>query len=628
MIRPLNSFLLRTWRMKFPPIKPAPPVTMIVLKLRISTPVRFGNWQDMFLSRWKSSTGRGKSQTCRRNAIRTVRRQCLGAYDPPSDVYKETDQSCDTGAVIREWPRLILMLVVRDPAAFTLDMMPELVLGPHGGGHPCSEGSGVFILAVADAVDEKAGLLPVCIRFDDSACFEVSAKIFKIHGPPSLEHLFVEQYSQDKYRAGWENNKVWRAKTLTPSSRDESSFYPSRPSLIYTSEMDTISGIRGTRRAMSGVRALASSFRFVFYRVLAALARRLPVRAHEDGRQVLLVLRPDAIGDYLLFRPWLRWLREASPWAGWRIVLAGNQVWRDLAIEFDADCFDEALWIERRRLMRRPVFFFRVARRLRRFRADLLLYPVVSREVSGDLLVRASGARQAIAAECDGINLDRRMARLADRWYTRLLPVVSRGFEFHRTRSFSALSLAVSGRIFPGIPVSLLQRGMRASPERYVMLFPEPVIRDVAGRRNPGAGWRGAGRSGIACWSVEAGTSAHSASKLPRAQDPRFWMLDWLAGVGCCSAGVSCLCHDSMALHLAVACRVPVVCIGNGNHYGRFVPYPESLHTRPLVLLVPSVVLAQPDPESVFAHGSAVDISGVDFEVVARSIRALVGSAR
>jgi len=383
---------------------------------------------------------------------------------------------------------------------------------------------------------------------------------------------------------------------------------------------------------MSGVRALASSFRFVFYRVLAALARRLPVRAHEDGRQVLLVLRPDAIGDYLLFRPWLRWLREASPWAGWRIVLAGNQVWRDLAIEFDADCFDEALWIERRRLMRRPVFFFRVARRLRRFRADLLLYPVVSREVSGDLLVRASGARQAIAAECDGINLDRRMARLADRWYTRLLPVVSRGFEFHRTRSFFSALVDGEWADFPrdsGFPVAARDAG--GSPERYVMLFPgagDPR------RCWPAESWsrvagvcRALGYRVLVCGSRDERPlceqiATGSGSEVLDAS------IGWRALVARLSGASLALCHDSMALHLAVACRVPVVCIGNGNHYGRFVPYPESLHTRPLVLLVPSVVLAQPDPESVFAHGSAVDISGVDFEVVARSIRALVGSAR
>jgi len=366
------------------------------------------------------------------------------------------------------------------------------------------------------------------------------------------------------------------------------------------------------------------------WRVLAALVRRLPVCAPGDGRQVLLVLRPDAIGDYILFRPWLRWLREASPWAGWRIVLAGNQVWRDMADEFDADCFDEAIWIERRRLMRSPVFFFRVARRLRRFGTDLLLYPVISRELSGDLLVRASGARQAIAAECDGINLDPQSARRTDRWYTRLVPVASRGFEFDRTLGFFSALCGGERADFPrdtGFPVSTRDAG--PSPVRYVMLFP--------GAGDPRRCWPAESwsRVGGLCRALGyrvlvCGSRAERPLCERIALDSGAEVLDGPTGwrdLAVRLAGASlALCHDSMALHLAVACHVPVICIGNGNHYGRFVPYPETLRTAPLVLLVPPKVLAQPDPESVFSHGSAEDISGVDFEVVARATRTLLGS--
>lgn len=35
--------------------------------------------------------------------------------------------------------------------------------------------------------------------------------------------------------------------------------------------------------------------------------------------------------------------------------------------------------------------------------------------------------------------------------------------------------------------------------------------------------------------------------------------------------------NDSGLLHLAVSLSVPTICISNGNHYGRFVPYPPEL---------------------------------------------------
>lgn len=362
--------------------------------------------------------------------------------------------------------------------------------------------------------------------------------------------------------------------------------------------------------------------------VLAALVRRLPVRASGDGRPVLLVLRPDAIGDYILFRPWLRWLREASPWAGWRIVIAGNQVWRELALEFDADCFGDALWIERRRLMRSPLSFLRIARRLRRFRADLLLYPVASRELLGDLLVRTSGARQAIAAECDGINLDQRMARHSDRWYTRLIPLVSRGFEFQRTRSFFSGLCAAERADFPADTRMLPSGGAGNSAKRDdVFIFPgagDPR------RRWPAGTWSRVGRFCVArgLQVFVCGSSAERALCQEVAAcsggESLAGSLGWKELVLRVSQAGLVLCHDSMALHLALACAVPVVCISNGNHYGRFVPYPDHLLKSPLAVLVPPAVLRATDPESLFARGSDEDICGVGVDAALQAVRTLL----
>lgn len=37
-----------------------------------------------------------------------------------------------------------------------------------------------------------------------------------------------------------------------------------------------------------------------------------------------------------------------------------------------------------------------------------------------------------------------------------------------------------------------------------------------------------------------------------------------------------CLTNDSMAAHLAAACKIPAVCVRGGGHYGRFYPYPDN----------------------------------------------------
>lgn len=375
---------------------------------------------------------------------------------------------------------------------------------------------------------------------------------------------------------------------------------------------------------------LARRIRTGCWLVLAALARVMPQQRKRDARPVLVVLRPDAIGDYILFRPWLRWLREASPWAGWKIVLAGNTVWREFALDFDSGCFDEALWLDRRRLMRSPLCFFRLARRLHRSCPDLLVYPVVSREILGDLLVRASGARQAIAAECDGINLEPRFARRSDRWYARLVPVAARGFEFYRTRDFFGGLCAGLQPDFPRdsrIDHAALCGRADAGSGGEVLLFP--------GAGDPRRCWPAGSWSRVAQFCVARGLQVFvCGSNAERALcqevaacsggESLAGSLGWKELVLRVSQARLVLCHDSMALHLALACSVPVVCISNGNHYGRFVPYPDHLLKAPLAVLVPPAVLRVADPESFFARGSDEDICGVSVDAALQAVRTLL----
>jgi ADP-heptose:LPS heptosyltransferase len=46
--------------------------------------------------------------------------------------------------------------------------------------------------------------------------------------------------------------------------------------------------------------------------------------------------------------------------------------------------------------------------------------------------------------------------------------------------------------------------------------------------------------------------------------------------------------HDTGAFHIAVALGKQVICISNGNSYGRFHPYPESFGAK-VTMLYPDV---------------------------------------
>jgi ADP-heptose:LPS heptosyltransferase len=71
--------------------------------------------------------------------------------------------------------------------------------------------------------------------------------------------------------------------------------------------------------------------------------------------------------------------------------------------------------------------------------------------------------------------------------------------------------------------------------------------------------------------------------------------------------------NDSGAAHIAVAVETPCICVSNGNHFGRFVPYPTHLATHFKVILPP---LLQGIDAAIlnkkFSNSSDVDIQTIE----------------
>ncbi|MBR4612166.1 MAG: hypothetical protein IKO40_05560, partial [Kiritimatiellae bacterium] len=62
----------------------------------------------------------------------------------------------------------------------------------------------------------------------------------------------------------------------------------------------------------------------------------------------LLIIRLDAIGDYILFRNVLRFIRRSAAYRDTHLTVLGNPAWRGLAEAFDADLADKWIWVEHR----------------------------------------------------------------------------------------------------------------------------------------------------------------------------------------------------------------------------------------------------------------------------------------
>lgn len=280
----------------------------------------------------------------------------------------------------------------------------------------------------------------------------------------------------------------------------------------------------------------------------------------QTTRKRVLVVRLDAIGDWILFRNALRALRRSHRYAGTHWTILGNPAWRGLAEAFDKDLADEWIWVERRgdlfrkgyeNLLPRAMWHRRVARAQDRLRERLLagrFDEVLSLQCNRDPLLDelvAGLAPSVVGVRAEG--LDSSM-------YTRLLDSGSEPFVFLRNRAL------VSDLIGEPCDVPL------------ALELPDPPTRDnrvlfFTGashwtRRWPRRRWHELAR--LLPPGLEAVEAPQNRSL------PEFARL-----VASCKAVVT---NDTMALHLAAALGVPVVGIVNGvSGCDGFWPYPDSL---------------------------------------------------
>ncbi|WP_266369188.1 glycosyltransferase family 9 protein [Tellurirhabdus rosea] len=314
----------------------------------------------------------------------------------------------------------------------------------------------------------------------------------------------------------------------------------------------------------------------------------------------LLVIRLDVLGDYLLFRPYLRMLKTRAPFEGHRLILLGNEAFRPLAEAFDADVLDGAIWVDIYKLTTRPLYRFRVVRQLRRQGFSAVFCPTVSRVlVLDDFLAAATGAPVRIGCRTDFVNSKRWEARLGDRLYTRLLPRPEGIlFEMERNRRLmemlSGQSLALPK---PDLPERLARP--LALPDRFVILslgagqdfriWPtERFAAVVRQLRREFPGYR----------IVLTGTASEQAyarrlqQEVPEEHDRITDLTGRLSIpelVYALRKAALLLTNETGIVHLAAACGTPALVISQGKSLVRWHPYPAGLADR-ITYLYPTYI--------------------------------------
>ena len=332
----------------------------------------------------------------------------------------------------------------------------------------------------------------------------------------------------------------------------------------------------------------------------------------QPGR--VLVVRNDSIGDYLLYRPWLRQLSRVLHARGQRLTLLANALWAPLAQAWDAEWCEEIIAVDFGAFAQDLAYRASILQALGAKGFGEAIYPVHVRAEAAENFLRFLRAPVRIANE--GAHQPSAWFELLDAGYSRVLPSTPQVlFEYYRNREFfenwleatapTAASAAAPLELPPAVHEAA--RALAATSPPYVVLFPGASARQKQwAPRHFGQLAQQLHQHYAGSYQfVIAGSAADDklARQLIQAAGPqvpltnRCGQTDLPALAALLAGAQLVVSNDTVAAHLAVQAGAPSLVLLMGENYGKFFPYPAELLRAPCQCLFP------PSQERRFAAG-------------------------
>jgi len=349
----------------------------------------------------------------------------------------------------------------------------------------------------------------------------------------------------------------------------------------------------------------------------------------------LLLIRLDAIGDYVLFRNFIEVLKKSEKYKEYKITLLGNIAWKDLSEELDREFVDEFIWLDKNRFKKDPVYRYKKLKEITEKGYEVVLSPVYSREFFyTDTIVKLVHANEKIGSVGDLSNITKWLKKKSDKYYSKLIDARSEiMFEFYRNKEFFEKLLNQKIDLHkPHIDIKKIkQKNISFElPQRYAILF----IGAGANFRK----WNVGNFAKVGMWlkrkyGYEIVLCGGNSDRHDALKFRKYYVGEYLDLVGKTSLvellyviynADLMISNETSAPHLAVALGNPkVFVISNGNHYGRFVPYPKDITENYYVIYHPEIEKDLDNYKKLsnsYGYRSNLDINEISVESVIEKI--------
>lgn len=347
----------------------------------------------------------------------------------------------------------------------------------------------------------------------------------------------------------------------------------------------------------------------------------ITLKKNETKSKTLLLIRLDAIWDYVIFRNYIQILKESKKYKDYKITLCWNQIWKELAEKLDWKYIDSFIFINRNDFKNKLRYRYKILKNIYSYWFETAIQSTYSREyLVWDSIVLFSWSKEKIWSSWDNSNQFMISKKISDRFYTKLIGWSSLVLhEFNRNKEF--FESLINEKIQLKYPTISTENDTRYEKFwKYIVLFPWWSIKYK--QWSTSNFWK-VWKTLIRKWYniVIAGSSIE---RYLWDEIIRFVWENWNIFNTCWEFSlidlINVLKHsrllisnDTSAVHIWIWVNCPTICIHNWSHMWRFTNYNRENYR----VIQPNELILNPKYQIKLKNmQSSLDINSVNPDIV------------
>ncbi|MDB5272925.1 MAG: heptosyltransferase family [Chitinophagaceae bacterium] len=331
----------------------------------------------------------------------------------------------------------------------------------------------------------------------------------------------------------------------------------------------------------------------IFYLTDFRMNKKADVR-----EKTLVIVKSDLIGDYILFRNFLPYIRQSEKYKDYKITLIGNAAWKSIAEALDSAYYDEMIWVSFDRLYKNLGYRSRIIKDILSKGYETLFYPVYSGDAYAEQFfikkIVAKDKVKILSAESD------RKKETQEVFNVVIESKHADVFEIYRYKELVETFFEISIPAFEWRSLTPESTQLAPLPEQpYVVFFPSS---SAYLKR-----WHTSNFAKVADYLIKQYdyrivlTGSKKDRKYAKAilsatkDEYRQHIIDLTGKTSLLDLahvighGELLVTNDSVSIHMAAALNVKALCVFMGENYGRFAPYPKEVYAKGKFLCPPDV---------------------------------------